>query len=250
MVSMAISARGHRDERRSAVNVGDAERKMSAIGGGLLAAYGIYRGDWLGLGLAAAGGGLIYRGLTGHCACFAALGIDTAQTGPATSVRAGHGVRVDHTIIINRPPEEVYRFWRQFRNLSRFMHNLVEVREVDGKRSHWIAVGPLGARVEWDAVIINEKPNELIAWRSLEGAAVANAGSVHFRPAPDGRGTEVRVELKYDPPAGRAGAALAWLFGKEPTLQIAEDLRRFKQVLETGDTALSGNGRRLQQMSK
>src|SRR5260370_25086851 len=107
----------------------------------------------------------------------------------------------------------------------------LESVQVQGNRSHWVAKGPLGTCVEWDAEIYNENPNEMIAWRSLEGADVDSTGSVHFTPAPGGRGTDVRVVLKYNPPAGKLGAAIAKLFGSEPDQQIRDDLRRFKQLM-------------------
>jgi uncharacterized membrane protein len=115
------------------------------------------------------------------------------------------------------------------------MDHLESVRILDGKRSHWVAKAPLGTSVEWDAEIINEEANELIGWRSLEGADVPNAGSVRFRPAPGGRGTEVRVNLEYNPPTGKLGAAFAKLLGEEPERQVEEDLRRFKQWMEAGE---------------
>jgi uncharacterized membrane protein len=143
-------------------------------------------------------------------------------------------VKVEKAVTVNRSPEELYHFWRHLENLPRFMSNLEEVHE-NGNRSHWVAKGPLGTKVEWDAEVINEKPNELIAWRSLDGAEVDNAGSVHFERLPGGRGTEVKVTLKYDPPAGKAGAAVAKLFGRDAEQEIEEDLRHFKQIMEAGE---------------
>ena len=137
---------------------------------------------------------------------------------------------------------EVYRFWRNFENLPRFMDHLESVAVIDEDRSHWVAKAPAGTKVEWDAVIHNEIEDELIAWRSLPGSEVNNAGSVHFEPTADGRGTEVRVILSYDPPAGKVGAAVAKLLGEEPSQQVEEDLRRFKQVMDAGETA---NGSRV-----
>jgi uncharacterized membrane protein len=216
------------------VNVGETERWASLIGGGLLACYGLSRGTGVGLGLAALGGGLIYRGLTGHCSLYQALGTGSAAPRGATSVPAHSGVKVEKSVVIDRPREEVFRFWRTLSNLPRFMGHLRDVRETSPTRSRWVARGPAGTSVTWDAEIINERPNELIAWRSLPGSEVASAGSVHFLPAANGRGTEVRVSLKYDPPAGRLGAAVAWLAGEEPTAQVADDLARLKRMLEAG----------------
>jgi len=143
--------------------------------------------------------------------------------------------KIEVNITVERPAPGLYRFWRNLENLGQFMSHLESVKETGNNRSHWVAYGPLGYRAEWDAEIFNERPNELIAWRSLEGSTVDTAGSVHFKPAPQGRGTEVSVTLKYDPPAGKAGNLAAWLFGESPQQTVREDLRRFKQFMETGE---------------
>lgn len=147
-------------------------------------------------------------------------------------------IHVTKSITINRSPEVVYGFWRDLENQPRFMAHLESVRE-DSGGSVWRARGPAGTTIEWPAEITLDRPNEAIAWRSLEGAMVANRGVVRFKPGPGGKGTEVHVELKYDPPAGALGAAIAKLFGEEPASQIASDLRRLKQVLETGSVVHS-----------
>jgi uncharacterized membrane protein len=209
---------------------------VSALGGAALAVTGLMRGTGGGLALAALGGGLMYRGLTGHCPMYGSLGISTAgPEGRRASVEAGQGVKVEKAFTINRSPEQLYRFWRNLENLPCFMQHLESVKATGGNRSHWVAKGPMGMCVEWDAEIINERENELIAWRSLPGSDVDNAGSVHFRRLPAGRGTEVKVTLKYDPPTGSVGATLAKLFGEAPEQQIEEDLRRFKQQMEAGE---------------
>jgi uncharacterized membrane protein len=143
------------------------------------------------------------------------------------------------SITVRKSPEEVYEFWHDFENLPRFMRNLESVEVIDEKRSHWVATGPGGTTVEWDAEITADIPNELIAWRSVDDADVYNAGRVQFRTAPGGRGTEIRVELAYDPPAGKFGAGIAKLFRKNPEQQVRDDLRRFKQVIETGEVVAS-----------
>lgn len=221
------------------INVGEFERGLSVVGGALVALRGLSQGSLGGLALALLGGGLIQRGLSGHCSAYQALGLDTSDEphGALASVAAGSGVKVEKAITINRTPAELYRIWRNFENLPRFMRHLETVQTDTGGRSHWVARGPLGFKVEWDAEIVNEKENELIAWRSLDGADVDTAGSVHFTSAPADWGTEVKVVLKYDPPAGKVGAALARLFGEAPEQQIVEDLRRFKQWMETGEIA-------------
>jgi uncharacterized membrane protein len=219
----------------SRANVGQTERIASAIGGGALALYGLTRGNLTGLVLALVGGSLIYRGVSGHCEIYHALGINTADDNPNVSVKSDEGIKVEKSVTINRSPAELYQFWRKFENLPQFMRHLEAVRVIDATRSHWVAAAPAGTTVEWDAEIINDKPNELIAWRSLEGSDVANAGSVHFEEQANGRGTVVKVALRYAPPAGRLGALVAKLFGEEPERQVEEDLRRFKQLMETGE---------------
>jgi uncharacterized membrane protein len=155
------------------------------------------------------------------------------QPGPATSVRAGHGVKVEETVTIQRSPQELYRYWRDLENLPRFMRHLESVKATGPNRSHWVAKGPLGMQAEWDAEVYTEREGELIGWRSLEGSEVDTAGSVHVRRLSHG-GTEVRVVLKYDPPAGKLGAAVARLLGQAPEQQIREDLQHFKQLMESG----------------
>ncbi len=149
------------------------------------------------------------------------------------------GKRRAQTVTILRPVDEVYAFWRDFENLPRFMRHLESVHVLDERRSHWVTRAPAGRTVEWDAEIVEDRPNELISWRSLDGSDVDNAGTVRFRRAPGDRGTEVLVELRYDPPAGKLGAMVAKLFREEPGQQVEEDLRRFKQVMETGDIVVS-----------
>ena len=146
------------------------------------------------------------------------------------------GIHVEEVVMVSRSVPAVYRFWRNFENFPTFMRHLYSVSQREEGISHWVAHGPAGMRVEWDARIINEIDNRLVAWQSLAGSTISTAGSVNFRETPGG-GTEVRVHLQYNPPAGRMGAALAWLFGEEPSLQIREDLQRFKQLIETGAIA-------------
>lgn len=233
----------------SRANVGRLERWMSLIAGGALAAYALKRWTTASgiAGLAAAE--LIYRGATGHCHAYQALGINhadghasergtglIADHGSDTRHRLGgrRGIHVEESVTVNRPIAEVYRFWRNFENLPRFMRHLESVAVREEGVSHWVAKGPAGTRVEWDARIINDVDNKVIGWQSLDGSMVATAGSVNFDEA-GGRGTVVRVKLQYNPPAGRLGSTVAWLLGEEPTLQIHEDLRRFKALLETGE---------------
>jgi uncharacterized membrane protein len=219
-------------------NISEPERWLSVIFGSALAAYGLKRRSLPGIALSGVGGALVWRGATGHCMVYEAAGISTAEPqGDNVSVPYGRGVRVEKSVTINSTPEELYAFWRNFENLPRFMHNLEAVEVHDTKRSRWVAKGPANSKVEWEAEIINEIPNELIGWRSVEGSQVDNAGSVHFERATGGRGTELKVVLRYDPPAGKFGAGVSKLFGEDPAINVQEDLRRLKMLVETGELA-------------
>lgn len=209
------------------------ERWASVLGGATLLAYGVKKRSAGRTLLAVLGGDLVYSGLSGRSGICSALGLKS--TGRSVAIPYHKGFRVDKAITIDKPREELYEFWRNLENLPRFMKHLHSVTRIDDRRSHWVAGGPAGKIVEWDAEIINEEPNELIAWRSLAGSQVATAGSVHFKTAPNGRGTELMVELQYDPPGGLLGATFAKLWGEDPAKQIEDDLRRFKQFMETGE---------------
>lgn len=224
-------------QKRDRVNLGTIERWLSGLGGGTLLGYGILRRDWVGASMAAIGGALVARGATGHSFLYQGLNVNTAQQDRqnATSVQHKRGNKVARAVTIQKPPEELYRFWRNFENLPQFMQHLQSVTVKDLTHSRWVANAPAGQEVAWNAEIINEKENELIAWRSVGDADIDNAGSVHFTPAPGGRGTVVKVVLEYNPPAGKAGTFVAKLFGEEPDTQVREDLRHFKQIMETGE---------------
>jgi uncharacterized membrane protein len=150
-------------------------------------------------------------------------------------VRTDHAIKVEKTIRIERPPEELYRFWRNFANLPQIMNQIESVEVINDRLSHWVAKTlPLGGpKVEWDAEVINEIDNELIGWRSLRGADMENAGSVRFKRTPDGRATELTVTLQYEPPGGRLGALAAKMFEEDPERNIEKDLQRFKESMET-----------------
>jgi uncharacterized membrane protein len=149
------------------------------------------------------------------------------------------GVHAKASCIVNKSPDEVYRFWRNFENLPRFMRHLQTVDDLGDGRSRWKTTGPAGMEVEWEATIIADVPGEVITWRSLENSDVDNAGAVRFEAAPGNRGTIVKVNIHYNPPAGVVGATIAKLFGEEPEQQLDDDLRRFKQVLEVGEVVVS-----------
>ncbi|HMB24263.1 MAG: SRPBCC family protein [Chloroflexota bacterium] len=218
----------------SRVNVGRVERGLSLAAGLALLAYTVTRRPRLGLGLPAGlnAGYMIYRGATGHCVAYQMLGIDRSDMN-------GHeGILVERSVTVNRPKEELYQMWRDFENLPRFMQHLELVR-VDSTtgRSHWVAKAPMGQTIEWDSEVIEDRPNELLVWKSLPGSSVESMGQVEFQDAPAGRGTIVHVVMRYNPPAGSLGAAFAKLFGEEPDQQVNEDLHHFKQIMETGEVA-------------
>jgi uncharacterized membrane protein len=222
----------------SSINVGKNERWVSLLLGALITLRALrHPTHRRNIGSSLVGGEMLYRGITGRCHFYSLLGVNRAVISKkaAVSVPHDHGIRVEKSTTIYRSPEVVYRYWRNFENLPRFMEHLEAVRVIDDTHSHWVAKAPAGRTVEWDAVIVNEKENELIAWRSLNNADVDNAGAVHFNRIPDDQGTEVRVVMEYAPPAGKLGALVAKLFGEEPNQQVEADLGRLKTLLETGE---------------
>ncbi len=233
--SLAAQWDSHHDRRGSpAANVGNVERWVSALAGATLLIVGLRRKRWRRI-LWPVGGTLVSRAVTGKCAVNRALGRNTARprnrSSPVASLEPGSGTRIEQSIVVDQSVEEMFHFWRNLTNLPRFMDNLESVTILDEDRSHWVARGPAGTRVEWDATIHNEIENELIAWRSLPGSDVDQAGSVRFTPRDDGQ-TEVRVVLRYRTPAGKVGEAVARLLGDDPSRQVGDDLRRLKQVVE------------------
>lgn len=213
--------------------------------GGALAAR--VAGDVLDLGLLAAAtrSGASDRRRTGLAAAAVAgvtvldLVAAVAASRSSDPSTAAGAIRATRTTTINRPASEVYERWRALEELPTFMAHLRSVEQLGGGRSHWIAAAPAGRTVQWDAEIVEDRPGEVLAWRSLDGADVPNHGSVRFAAAPGDRGTEVRVDVEFTPPAGALGAAVARLFGEEPSQQLADDLRRCKQLLEAGHVVRS-----------
>jgi uncharacterized membrane protein len=222
-------------------NVGDAERIVSAVAGGALVSYGLKTGGLFGTALSLVGGGLLYRGATGHCHAYDAANFSTADSTAENTARGFTGqkaspssrVHVKKAVTINKSPAELYSFWRNFENLPQFMTHLESVKTTGEKTSHWVATAPLGTTVEWDAEITSEQENSRIGWKSIEGSEIPNSGVVEFLPTTN-RGTEVKVTLTYEPPAGYIGSLIAKLFGEEPNQQVTDDLRRFKQLMESG----------------
>ncbi len=211
----------------SQAEASEVERWASLIGGGAMVLMGLRQGSLRGALTALAGGGLIYQGATKQST------IQQAQE----AIGIKQSIKVEKTVTINKPADELYRYWHNFENLPTFMKHLKSVKVYNEKRSHWIANAPLGNNVEWDADILEDRENEFISWASVEGADVDNSGFVRFKKAPGDRGTEVKVVLEYNPPGGALAATVAKLFGEEPEQQIGDELRRFKMLMEAGEIA-------------
>ena len=217
----------------SRVNVGTAERAISLASGLAMIYYILSRRPDMkfSLPMSMDAGYLIYRGATGHCVIYEMMEIDRSEKGIK-------GIRARRSVTVNLPREKLYRIWRNFENLPRFMTHLqrVDVHDEDSrKRSHWVAKAPFGREIAWDAEVTEERENEYIVWRSLPGSTVQSEGNIQFKDAPGGRGSIVTVSMRYNPPAGSMGAAVAKLFGEEPGQQLNDDLRHFKQMMETGE---------------
>ena len=208
-------------------SVGDTERWASIVGGSAMVLLGLRQRSLRGLLTAVAGGSLAYHGAKSEKSLPEKVG---------DAVGLNKSLIAERTVTIyNKSPEELYNYWHDFENLPRFMKHLQSVKVLDLRRSHWVATAPMGQTIEWDAEIVDDRPNELIAWASAEGAQVENAGFVRFKPAQGRQGTEVKVVLEYSVPGGAVTAAIAKLFGEEPEQQIGDELNRFKQLMETGE---------------
>ncbi len=223
---MALPARQEGRE----INAADIEHIGALTVGGVLLLKGLFKGGPLGLIYKIGGAALIYRGQQGYRPLYDAIGIEMPEG--ATGV-GKHNARVEHEIVVKRPREELYRIWRNLENLPIFMENLQSVHEIDDKRSLWVAKAPAGTVIKWEAEIINDVENEMIAWQTLEGSGVDNAGTVRFEPIGDDS-TKVHVVLRYDPPADQLGIWVAKAFGRDPQREIEADLDRFRAIMEIG----------------
>lgn len=213
------------------INVSNAERIASMTGGAVLMYYGLRKFSLSHVALAASGGAMLYRGMTGYCPGNQKLGRNTASAG-----QENPPIEIDTSLTVEQSRDEVYAFWRQLENLPRFMEHLSEVRQYDDGRSHWVAVLPSGfGQIEWDAEIQAEEEGRRIVWHSVKGADIENSGEVRFKDAPGGRGTEIHTKIAYRPPAGKLGQAAAQLFNPAFEQLVKEDIRRFKQVAEGGE---------------
>ncbi len=219
------------ETRESGINVGPKERSASLLSGASLAAYGInnlLRKNYVrGALMAAAGGYLVYRGQTGRCQLYRALGVNT-------NGKSEVGVELEEKIKVDRPREEVYHYWRNLEHMPRFMKHIQSVTAAGENRYHWVAETPGKIRIEWDSEVTEDRPNELIRWRSIPGSQVHNEGQVTFRQEPGEYGTEVILEMTYHPPGGTAGSSIAQMFNFVTSRFLRKELKRFKKLMETG----------------
>ena len=251
MATTGESRVGHAYEGRDGINISRPERLVSVMLGAALGVYALRRRNPGSLPLALIAAELARRGATGHCYVYDALGVSTANAqtpnpparlpgeivSDAATVDARKAIKMEETITIDRMPAYLYAVWRDFEQLPRYLPDLESVTTLGAGRSHWVAKTPGDKRIEWDSEIVNDIPNQLIAWKTIGEPDVSHAGSVHFRAAPSGRGTEMRIVIDYEPPGGRLGALVAGftrVFGQAPELKLAEDLRRFKTQVEAG----------------
>lgn len=221
--------------RTSQVNVGKRERLVSAVTGAALFAMAGPRPRLTALPIHALAASLLVRGLSGHCSLYGALGISSCHGHHPSGGAFNLPVKVQKTVTIQSTPEDLYSFWRNLENLPRFMEHLVSVEDLGEGRSNWVAKAPVGGTVSWEAEIEEDTANERISWRSLPGSDVKNNGSVTFHRAPGGRGTELRVVIRYEAPGGRLGQIIGKLLGEEPGRQLDADLRNLKAILEAGE---------------
>lgn len=222
----------------STINLGTSERIVSAFGGAALTMIGLRNiGTLSGLTLLVGGGILLTRGLSGYCAI-------TNYFEKSGEAKNASGMEAKTTFTINSPRSDVYAYWRKLENLPRFMQHLDKVTELDDKRSSWTAKVPGGiGKVSWEAQIQEDISGELISWSSLPGSTVDNAGEVRFKDAPDGKGTELEVSMTYRLPGGDVGSLAGKLFNPAVEKMIREDIRGFKQLIETSDNSTSYEGR-------
>jgi uncharacterized membrane protein len=226
------------EDNRYTTNVGFLARLASTIAGSWMVMRRLRRPSFGNLMLVGSGAVLIYRGFTGRSRLYRELHISglARQRNESASIPDQTGVKIESAVTVARPPQELYRFWRNPERLPEFMNQIQSVTRTGPDSSHWVAKGPFGGTLEWDAEVINDQPDALISWKSSPDSQIANAGSVSFMPLGDGRRTEVKLVLEYKPRGGPPGAAMIALLGKNPRHQIARDLERFKRLMETGVT--------------
>lgn len=228
-MGMSRGRQGQQGQGQGSSGIGNAYQMAPLVVGGLMAALGIRRGGWLGYGIALAGLGVMQQSFTGKPAIQEWIGM-----GGDHSDHESRAVTASQSVTINRSPEDLYSFWRDFSNLPQVLSNIERVDVIDDRRSHWVAKAPGGMHVSWDAEVTDDQKDRRIAWRAQEDADVPNWGHVEFRPAPGGRGTELHAVIRYEPPAGMLGRMVAKMFMREPQEQMRHDLQQFKRMMEMG----------------
>jgi len=216
-------------------NVGAIEQVLSVCMGGALFLFGLTQGRKSGAIPVLIGSGLLVHGLSSHSRLYEAIGIDEIY---GTTIRhpLNRTVHFSDSIIINSSPAEIYAFWRDFKNLPKFMQSIVAVEEIDERRSRWHAHGPLNKEFYWEAEIVEERENEMIKWHTIESeSSLEHEGTFSLRQAPGNRGTILMLNCRWSPPGGVLGAATAKILPQDPVRQLGEDLRRFRQLIETGE---------------
>lgn len=221
----------------TAVNVGQAERWVSAFSGGALLVMALLRRDKLGIGLGIAGIPLLQRGITGHCYTYQLLDITTVENSPSTKseLPAQKGLRVQRRMTINRSSEDLYAYWHDVEKAPTFMRHIASVTRTGERTSHWTAKGPFGRTIEWNSEILQDMPGRLIAWHVHGKPNTANAGKVTFEPAPANQGTIVTLELDFLQLNGPLLASVRNIVGQAPEREALEDLRHFRELMEAGE---------------
>jgi uncharacterized membrane protein len=230
-------------------NVNTTERIISGAAGGALLAYGIRNGGVTGTLLSILGGAMLFRGATGHSFLYDVAGINTRSNEPLGTQKSPYNrqalsgrVHVTEAIRIDRPANEVYSFWKNFENFPQFMEHVESVTKNPDDTWHWVAKAPLGTTVEWDARVTSDIQDQRIGWQSTKDSQIPNSGVVEFVGTPDDA-TELTVTMIYEAPAGKFGEWAAWALGEEPSIQVAEDLQRFKQLMESNSNASTATAR-------
>jgi uncharacterized membrane protein len=228
-------------------NVNRTERIASVAAGGALLGYGIKRGGWIGALSSAVGGEMLYRGTTGHCHLYDATGINTrggeplgTQKSPNDKTSLSGRIHVTENIRIDRPANVVYTAWKNFENFPRFMEHVESVTRNQDDTWHWVAKAPLGTSVEWDARVTSDIQDQRIGWQATKDSQIPNSGVVEFVGTPDDA-TDLTVTMIYEAPAGKFGEWVAWALGEEPHIQVADDLRRFKELVEKSESNLTAS---------
>lgn len=234
-----VSDLRHNPRYLKSINVGQSERLISIIGGGLLALYGLRRRRWSGVITALLGGELLRRGFTRHSYLYQLLDLSTFEESPSTVAPLPHkqGIQVRRAITIEKAAEELYRLWRDVELAPRYMRHIHEVHATGERTSHWIGELPGGTRIEWDFEITEDIPNRLVAWQITGKALTGTAGQIAFIPVPHRKATEVRVAMDFPPVVGMPGTIVGTLFAHGPEQEVYANLRRFKQLAETGEIA-------------